>query len=200
MAFLDFTEIYVAVVPQFLSFSLSFLWPIICLVCLVYDYQYKCRGLHWQAAGYFLRVVFFNSNNKKLDINTRHFADWWVISYKPIIDDSPSCPWTVNPSTTCPGSHWRTCPSLWPSGIGSRLGRNRLWVRFLAVSDIYPMFIEPTITWVPLGFSEYIWLDTKIVFKKSEVSALYLENCANACWIYMFLSNQPFISKPPGVP
>ena len=49
--------------------------------------------------------------------------------------------------------------SLWSSGIGSRLGRNRLWVRFLAVSDIYPMFIEPTITWVPSGFSGYIWLD-----------------------------------------
>ena len=30
---------------------------------------------------------------------------------------------------------------------------------------IYPMFIEPTITWVPSGFSEYIWLDTKIVLK-----------------------------------
>ena len=41
----------------------------------------------------------------------------------------------------------RPSPSLWPSGIGSRLGRNRLWVRFLTVSDIYPMFIEPTITW-----------------------------------------------------
>ena len=25
----------------------------------------------------------------------------------------------------------------------------------------YPMFIEPTITWVPSGFSGYIWLDTK---------------------------------------
>ena len=57
------------------------------------------------------------------------------------------------------------CPSLWPSGIGSRLGRNRSWVRLLAVSDIYPMFIEPTITWVPSGFSGYIWLDTKIVLK-----------------------------------
>ena len=57
-------------------------------------------------------------------------------------------------------------PSLWPSGISSRLGRNRLWVRFLEVSDIYPMFIEPTITWVPSGFSGYIWLDTKIVLKK----------------------------------
>ena len=28
------------------------------------------------------------------------------------------------------------------------------------------MFIEPTITRVPSGFSGYIWLDTKIVFKK----------------------------------
>ena len=54
------------------------------------------------------------------------------------------------------------------SGIGSRLGRNRLWVRFLAVSDIFPMFIEPTITWVPSGFSGYIWLDTKIVLKKKK--------------------------------
>ena len=41
-----------------------------------------------------------------------------------------------------------------------------LWVRFLTVSDIYPTFIDPTITWVPLGFSGYIWLDTKIVFLK----------------------------------
>ena len=54
---------------------------------------------------------------------------------------------------------------MWPSGISPRLGqklRNRLLVRFLAVSDIYPMFIEPTITWVPSGFSGYIWLDTKM--------------------------------------
>ena len=28
------------------------------------------------------------------------------------------------------------------------------------------MFTEPTITWVPSGFSGYIWLDTKIVLKK----------------------------------
>ena len=32
-------------------------------------------------------------------------------------------------------------------------------------SDIYPIFIEPTTTWVLSGFSEYIWLDTKIVLK-----------------------------------
>ena len=37
-----------------------------------------------------------------------------------------------------------------------------------SVGYIYPMFIEPTITWVPSGFSGYIWLDTKIVFKMSD--------------------------------
>ena len=26
------------------------------------------------------------------------------------------------------------------------------------------MFIEPTITWVPSGFSGYIWLDTKLCY------------------------------------
>ena len=30
----------------------------------------------------------------------------------------------------------------------------------------YPVFIEPMITRVPSGFSGYIWLDTKIVFKE----------------------------------
>ena len=30
------------------------------------------------------------------------------------------------------------------------------------------MFIEPMITWVPSGFSGYIWLDTKIVLKKKK--------------------------------
>ena len=71
-----------------------------------------------------------------------------------------------NQGCRSPVVHRATSPSLWPSGIDSRLGRNRLWVRFLTVSDIYPMFIEPTITWVPSGFSGYIWLDTKIVLKK----------------------------------
>ena len=49
--------------------------------------------------------------------------------------------------------------SLWSSGIGA----HRLRVRVL---DTYLMFIEPTITRVLLGFSGYIWLDTKIVLKK----------------------------------
>ena len=31
----------------------------------------------------------------------------------------------------------------------------------------YPLFIEPTITGVPSGFNGYIWVDTKIVFKKN---------------------------------
>ena len=34
------------------------------------------------------------------------------------------------------------------------------------------MFIEPTITWVPSGFSGYIWLDTKIVLKKKDKKIL----------------------------
>ena len=38
--------------------------------------------------------------------------------------------------------------------------------------NIY-MFIEPTITWVPSGFSGYIWLDTKIVFLKKIWSRNY---------------------------
>ena len=46
------------------------------------------------------------------------------------------------------------------------VGSARTWDGFLAVSDIYPMSIEPTITWFPSGFSGYIWLDTKIVLKK----------------------------------
>ena len=32
------------------------------------------------------------------------------------------------------------------------------------------MFTEPTITWVPSGFSGYIWLDTKIVLKIIELT------------------------------
>ena len=86
-----------------------------------------------------------------------------------------------------------------PSGTGSRLGRNRLWVWFLAVSDIYPMFIEPTITWVPSGFSGYIWLDTKIVLKKNKYrlklwpSKLLQWRCyfclRLACWSCFYLNH-----------
>ena len=36
----------------------------------------------------------------------------------------------------------------------------------------YPMFIEPTITWVPSGFSGYIWLGTRIVLKKRSWNSL----------------------------
>ena len=80
------------------------------------------------------------------------------------------------------------CSTLWPSGIGSRLGRNRLWVRFLAVSDIYLMFIEPTITWVPSGFSGYIWLDTKIVFeerKRKNMRTILVEKFAQKMLNYI---------------
>ena len=56
------------------------------------------------------------------------------------------------------------CPSLRPNGIGAHLGRNRLWVRFLVVSDIYIAYDYPPVS---SGFSGYIWFDTKIVLKKS---------------------------------
>ena len=36
------------------------------------------------------------------------------------------------------------------------------------------MFTEPTITWVPLGFSGYIWLDTKIVLNNSSMIIQYI--------------------------
>ena len=45
----------------------------------------------------------------------------------------------------------------------------------------YPMFIEPTITWVLSGFSWYIWLDTKIVFKFFFQSIDIVTLCLTAC-------------------
>ena len=84
--------------------------------------------------------------------------------------------------------------SLWPSGIGSRLGRNRLWVRFLAVSDIYLMFIEPTITWFPsiiiimfgfdfLGPFGVLWVHMAW-HKKLMQNALWSENhCMHTAWM-----------------
>ena len=38
------------------------------------------------------------------------------------------------------------------------------------------MFIEPTITWVPSGFSGYIWLDTNIVLKMPTRNAHIAKN------------------------
>ena len=55
------------------------------------------------------------------------------------------------------------------------------------------MFIEPTITWVPSGFSGYIWLDTKIVLKKKkkkrEQRAVRYVACATG-WIPDFHSTR----------
>ena len=50
-----------------------------------------------------------------------------------------------------------------------------------AVSDIYPMFIEPTITWVPSGFSGYMWLDTKIVLKNYLIGLQLIVLCTIKC-------------------
>ena len=38
------------------------------------------------------------------------------------------------------------------------------------------MFIEPTITWVPSGFSRYIWLDHKNCVKKKSYMRRSLYN------------------------
>ena len=47
------------------------------------------------------------------------------------------------------------------------------------------MFIEPTITWVPSGFSGYIWLNTKIVLKKDIVSlAAIFAALVEFLWLY----------------
>ena len=43
---------------------------------------------------------------------------------------------------------------------------------FVALSDSYPMFIEPTITRVPSWFSGYIWLDTKKLCYKTWKNSL----------------------------
>ena len=58
-------------------------------------------------------------------------------------------------------------PSLWPSGIGSHLGWNRLWVRFLAKSDIYPMFIHGSFRG---SLGTYYGLTQKLCWKKDGVS------------------------------
>ena len=41
--------------------------------------------------------------------------------------------------------------------------------RVLAWLNTHPMLIEPKITLIPSGFSGYIWLDTKIVFKEKYI-------------------------------
>ena len=100
--------------------------------------------------------------------------------------NSQSVPSQAGVDTTRP--QWRFIygcrpESLWPSGISAHLGRNRLRVRFLPVLDdghnimayciiiiiSYLIFIEPTITWVPSGFSRYHMAWYKIVFKKVEI-------------------------------
>ena len=51
------------------------------------------------------------------------------------------------------------------------------------------MFIEPTISWVPSGFSGYIWLDTKIVFKKNSVLGTVSQSWDFIANIFSTLSN-----------
>ena len=56
-------------------------------------------------------------------------------------------------------------PLLWPGGMDGTGCEFEFWQCQILIPC--SMFIEPTITRVPLGFSGYIWLDTRIVFKKN---------------------------------
>ena len=74
-------------------------------------------------------------------------ASWWASWNTPLLTSFKHVESALDPSFTVTVDYEPSIyPSLWYSGIGSRLRRNRLRVRSLAVSDIYPMFIEPTIT------------------------------------------------------
>ena len=59
--------------------------------------------------------------------------------------------------------------SKWPASVTVALWDRRVLGTEQVLSSIpgcvgyisYPMFKEPMITWVPSGFSGYIWLETK---------------------------------------
>ena len=61
------------------------------------------------------------------------------------------------------------------------------------VSNTYPVFIEPAITRIPSGFSGYIWLDTKIVLKKTYcMSYVYpIQHCIQFKFVLSLLGQTP---------
>ena len=82
------------------------------------------------------------------------------------------------PGMTQWGNEGRTIPQAWLSeamkdGRYPRHDSVRQWICnvIMAVSDTYPMFIEPTITRIPSRFSGYIWYDLKIVLNKYRLYA-----------------------------
>ena len=113
------------------------------------------RCMRWMAKWLLIQSVQIESINRKWRTFLR--IKFLMFVYRRDLIGCPTkCEGVTDCSDNLPKKTDKLCPSLWPGGIDSRLGRNRLWVRFLAMSDIYPMFIEPTITWVPSGFSGYI--------------------------------------------
>ena len=52
----------------------------------------------------------------------------------------------------------------------------------VTVSDIYPMFIDPTITWDPLVFCGYIMAWHKICVKKNLVNVWVIPPCVSSCY------------------
>ena len=95
---------------------------------------------------------------------------------------------------------------MWPSGIGAHaLGTEQVVSSISgSVGYIIPhsMFIELVVTWVPSGCSEYMWLDTKIMFLKH--FALYAFICFrvyldqnSATFTVSVKQTMSFMSKPP---
>ena len=66
--------------------------------------------------------------------------------------------------------------SLWPGGIGSRLGTEQV-VSSIPGSvgyKLYPIFIEPTITWVPSYLGPFGVLWVHMAWHKNCVEKIYI--------------------------
>ena len=118
---------------------------------------------------------------------------FWVIN--PLFLTPPGYGRIVNRSHDLyRGSRWRTCEvsTLYLENCVNALWINVFWV-------VNPLFSSP---W---GTVESSTCSTTCSWKESpwrpvwEVSALYLENCANACRIYVFWVINPLFSDPTGV-
>ena len=102
------------------------------------------------------------------------FFEWLTLHFWPLWGYGR----TVNPSTTCPRSHWRSCEFELLILKTVRLHRrnNVFWVINPFISD-------------PSGGTEELWTTPQPVpshWRSCEVSTLYFENCANARRIYVF--------------
>ena len=75
---------------------------------------------------------------------------------------------------------------------GSVYGCNQCYFQLSPGEGIPHNLIEPTITWVSLEFSGYIWLDTKIVLKNESSIGVYLQT-RSVRWLHIL--SLIFLSK-----